>query len=675
MNLQTHPSADEDEFGPEDTCCDVMGRHLKVAFCGSNATLTVFVLFVAAVLALVGAILQLSFADQSDDSNSLTSLRVTIDDDKEAFMWSVLFAVAIALVVYPWARAANYVVLGLLRWLLFSKLVSIVLYIDAFDNGPLSTILWAVGANELAVRLSGLPPLGALSTRLLVFFIVIGLVTGLKNLMLAILQGRAILDQFTTTVRQAVQRLVVLQNLSAAAVTVAAKRARLLAKFKAARRSVKAASEGGDGDSHIVRMDSSAVAVTVTGLDESAPTLSELASGSQGRSAPELMQIAEQEERFSHASFATGSPSRGPIRSSPSMRPARGASVASVTLDSTRPDGSEADTTTGFPVHSERTSESGHVSHASGMRAQSSVGSAAGVPGADLLTRHGVQLAVLRPDGLLSTVMQGADGEELMDGDSSEGDADLQASVIHSSPSTHATQAPPSAASPASLSLRGSPEHRPASEHHPEISAPVRDNLDAEMETPKHGGDTEVDAGDLRDFEDEEDSYYVLSSYIEQGEFSLFDGKGQIIAVRNAAHAKKIVHGLFSALDVQNKGRIDREQLTWSGNGWHSPLGPGWSDDSVEGAFAEIGADNAVSFSRADLLQFTEAAVDGFRSLHLTLSSYTAVTRALNMVSNVLLSIIFVIFFVVLFSFDVQPILISLGTVSLPFCAPPPWYV
>ena len=170
INLQAHPSADEDEFGVEETCCDVLLRHMKVAFCGTNATMTVFLLFIASVLALVGLVLEVSFADQSDDSDSLTSLRLTIDGDKEAFLWSVLFAVAIALVLYPVARAINYATLGLLRWLLFSKLVSVVLYIDAFDNGPLSTILWAVGANEVAVRLSGLPSLGALSTRLLVFW-------------------------------------------------------------------------------------------------------------------------------------------------------------------------------------------------------------------------------------------------------------------------------------------------------------------------------------------------------------------------------------------------------------------------------------------------------------------------------------------------------------------------
>ncbi len=667
VNLQSHPSVDDDEFGAEDTCCDVFGRHLKVAFCGKNSTLTVFLMFIAAVLALVGAILQLSFADQPSDSDSLTSLRVTIDDDKEAFMWSVLFAVAIALAIYPFARAANYVALGLLRYILFSKLVSVVLYIDAFDNGPLSIILWAVGANEVAVRLSGLPQLGALSTRLLVFFIVIGLVTGLKNLMLAILQGRAILDQFTSTVRQAVQRLVVLQNLSAAAVTVAAKRARLLAKFKAARRATNAPDQS-DTESHIVRMDSSAVAVTVTGLDDSAPTLNDLAGNNEGKSAPELMHIAEQEERYRNTSVTSGSPSRGPVHSSPGM-PAREASVASVALDSTAPSHDDLSTAdaTGLAAHSVRTNESGHFSQTStGLRGQTSEASSSVVPGADLLTQHAVQLAVLRPDGLLSTVLQDENGQDMAPIDASRSSADA-GSRAHGDLNSRGSPSPSTAARPGPIDtavvsgLRGSPDHRPASEHHPDISAPIRDNLDAEMATPKHA--EEVDAGDLRDFEDEEDSYYVLSSYIEQGEFSLFDGKGQIISVRNAAHAKKIVHGLFSALDVQNKGRIDREQLTWSGNGWHSPLGPGWSDESVEGAFAEIGADNAVSFSRADLLQFTEAAVDGFRSLHLTLSSYTAVTRALNMVSNVLLSIIFVIFFVVLFSFDVQPILISLGTV------------
>jgi hypothetical protein len=671
VNSNEENSAQDENFGPEETCGDIVGRHIKVAFCGTNPTLILFLLFVGAVLGVVGIILQTSFAGEPQGSETLTSLRVTIDGTQETSIWNVLYAVAIALAVFPFARAVNYAFLGLIRWALFSRLVSVVLYIDAFDNGPLTTVLWAVSANEIAVRLSGLPSLGALSTRLLVLFIVIGLVTGLKNLMLAILQGRAILDHFTTTVRQAVQRLVVLQNLSAAAVTVAGKRARLLAKFNAAKDPFLSS----EGD-NIRTMESSAVAISITDLDNLAPTLGDLAGAGSERSAPELMLLAEAEAKRS-SNLHQYAPPRKAVNSSPNIRMGRAkkrfplfcaASVASVALDSTAPGGDmTADSQEGsnFAIHStahDRNSETESPSQRS-MGQNTSESHSTTVLGAELLTRHAVQLAVVRSDGLLSTVLQPG-ANDRSDDSASSLSSSLQDDTL-GGPFRHPrtgllseTRVPPSPSSSSRCA---------ATEHHVEVSAPIRDVLDADMTTPQVTD--EVNVGDLRDFEDEEDNYYVLSSYIEQGEFSLFDGKGSIVAVRNAAHAKKIVHGLFSALDVQNTGHIDREQLSWAGNGWLSPLGPGWSEDSIEGAFAEIGADNAVAFSRADLLQFTEAAVDGFRSLHLTLNSYTAVTRALNMVSNVLLGIIFLIFFVVLFSFDVQPLLISLGTlfVSLGF--------
>jgi len=735
----------EDEISGEDSCLTRFGAALRAAFCGSSPTFTVMLLFLGLVTGIVGLALQASFASNRN-SDAVSSLRLSISEET-TYAWNVLYAVAIAIGVYPFANAVNYIFLGTLRQLLFLRFFVIVLYVSAFDGGPLTTIIWAVSASELAPVLAGLPSLGSLGTRILVLFLVIGLVTGLKNLMVAVLQGRTILDQFTTKVRDAVQQLVVLQNLSAAAVVVATKRSRLLKRFHTAQQQARGAEAASGSDSasphHRAKSGAAhtAVHVPVADLDDAhmhsvelpvtMPQSSTPSSGSSPRQTNGSPQLVHATPPFTPAAAFTnndpnsflhfmpqatrvGLASSNTSHASLSSRPAPGSNLLQAEVGDPH----------ALPPLMEEGSETGSSPMRRSARAPT--------------LQEGELLAVVGRDGLLCTVplhageLAAASGFSAADGggDTAE-DSD---GVLHSSserrgmpvsimpsayghgghggvsmPGTTAPssvsgamahsssramvssadgalgwlppvsgapppRAPPVAAPDAAPTPRGgsappSLKHTSgyaagASTH--EGSSGAQGMLEDMMFQSGSGSrspDEEPDVADLRDFESEEESYAVLSQYIEAGHFSLFDGKGRIVAIRNAAHAKRIVSGLFSALDIQNSGKIAREQLTWDGDGWSEPLGPGWSDESVEGAFAGIGADNALSFTRADLLLFTEAAVTGFQSLRGTLNSFTAVTRALDMIADAVLFIVFIIFGVLLFDIDVQPVLISIGTV------------
>ncbi len=737
----------------EDSCISTVVDAFKAAFGGASPTFTVMALFLGLVMGIVGLALQASFASQKN-SDAVSSLRLTISEET-TYAWNLLYAVAIAIGVYPLANAANYIFLGTLRQLLFSRFFVVVLYVGAFDNGPLTTIIWAVSASEVAPRLAGLPSLGSLGTRLLVLFLVIGLVTGLKNLMVAVLQGRTILDQFTAKVRDAVQQLVVLQNLSAAAVVVATKRARLLKRFHAAQQRARAveATSGSDSASPLHQHRSpphTAVHVPVTDLDERSmrsvelPVSMPLQTGtaqSPPPTPPSSPAVVNATPPFSPAAAFANSDPNSFLRFAPqATRVGLGSHSMSHAAMTSRPaPGSnllqaEVGDPHALPPLMEEASESGSSPVRRSARAPT--------------LQDGELLAVVGQDGLLCTVplhstsadLSAAAGLSHMDADGAtveDSDAASHASAeiargltvsiqpaalgaVGSGPMgvgmgsvSSAGAAPTSRPMPVVVSsVDGSlgwlppvPSSQPTtSAGRPAMSLPqtscsrgaasgalwapavstgyttqpghAAQGDEREGSVPVAATEEELlfnsgsqspsnepDVADLRDFESEEENYAVLSQYIEAGHFSLFDGKGRIVAIRNAAHAKRIVSGLFSALDIQNAGKIAREQLTWDGDGWSEPLGPGWSDESVEGAFAGIGADNALFFTRADLLLFTEAAVTGFQSLRGTLNSFTAVTRALDMIADAVLYIVFIIFGVLLFDIDVQPVLISIGTV------------
>ncbi len=729
----------------------------KTAFCGKSPTLTVFMLFLAIVLAIVGGALQASF-DANIDSDAVSSLRVKINNE-HVLIWDLLYAVATALCVIPFAHAANFILLGTLRQMLFSRLFIVVLYLGAFDNGPLTVILWAIGANEVTVRLSGLPDLGQLAPRVLVLFIVCGLVTGLKNLMVAVLQGRTILDQFTAKVRGAVQKLVVLQNLSAAAVTVAAKRAKLLQRFHSAQmRAIEAAEDNESGD---FELEVPSGPESVNGQSETRPGSGTAASGdnlSGESSRASLTQMGKSRRRVDSqqllgiAGHDAGAAELHASIAESASRARAGSGVSSLSMAAPLLQVAPAAAVVAGLQHNSAAGSSGvgpSLAHAVSSMPATALSalpplntsgptprhtptlSGAQAPGKLNGDENSAVLAVVGDNGLLSTVPLDApsDASSIAHGRSSRAGTlspvlrrqrgismtvALQPNLSVASRNLFSRDAALSAAASPEKGGAGSPRGRSGSEASRGGGAIASrrgrglTTIDSVVEGEDEGDDEgattsiksntgntvsparppappageqaqvhlehghsdrsmtsseEPDAEDLRDFNVEDDNYAVLSKYIEAGQFSLFDGKGRIVAIRNAAHAKRLINQLFTALDTRNTGLITRQQLQWDGDGWNNPLGPGWSEDSIEAAFQTMGADNALSFSRSDLLLFTEAAVTGFQSLRGTLNSLSAVTRALSLLANVLLMIVFIIFGVLLFDIDVQPVLISIGTV------------
>jgi len=753
----------DDATAFEESCRTQTFAFIKKAFCGKSPTLTIFLLFLALVLAIVGAALEGSF-DANIDSDAVSSLRVKINNEF-VLIWDLLYAISTALCVVPFAHAANFLLLGTLRQLLFSRLFIVVLYLGAFDEGPLTVILWAIGANEVTLRISGLPDLGQLAPRVLVLFIVIGLVTGLKNLMVAVLQGHTILDQFTAKVRVAVQKLVVLQNLSAAAVTVAAKRAKLLQRFHSAQMRAMEAAEEADNSNGDFELDiPEAEGDAASSGSESRPPASSLEGkeSTDGGPRASLASLGKSHRRFDSQSLLvapgqeTGAEElhAGIAESAARARAGSGVSAMSGMTAALLQVAPAAAVVAGVQ-HNSAAGSAGvgpSLAHAvSSMPASalsalpplnttgatprhSSVLSGSQAPGKLSSDSNSAVLAVVGDNGLLSTVPLDASS----DANSSVAHARsirgtgalshhlrrqrgismtvaLQPSLSVASRNLFSRDAALTAASSPEKGPPGSPGRKRSgsgtstsrggalghrerglttidsvmegdeSEAEGEGSAsihgttattasparapapPAGEQAQVQLE---HGGSQhsmtsgeEPDAEDLRDFNVEEDNYAVLSKYIEAGQFSLFDSKGHIVAIRNAAHAKRLINQLFTALDTRNTGLITRQQLQWDGDGWNDPLGPGWSEDSTEGAFQSMGADNALSFSRSDLLLFTEAAVTGFQSLRGTLNSLSAVTRALSLLANFLLAIVFIIFGVLLFDVDIQPVLISIGTV------------
>ena len=744
----------EDATAFEEPCHTCTFRFIKIAFCGKSPTFTVFLFFFSIVLAIVGGALQGSF-DANIDSDAVSSLRVKINNEF-VLIWDLLYAVSVALCVVPFAHAANFLLLGTLRQMLFSKLFIVVLYLGAFDNGPLTVILWAIGANEATLRFSGLPDLGQLAPRVLVLFIVCGLVTGLKNLMVAVLQGRTILDQFTAKVRGGVQRLVVLQNLSAAAVTVAAKRAKLLQRFHSAQMRAQLAAEedanSSNGDFELdIPSDMSAAGEAETrppslsGGTEATPT-ARASFASMGKSrrhmdSQSLMPTPGQEtgafelhagiaESAARARAGSGVSSMSAL-AAPLLQVAPAAAVvAGVQHNSAAGSAGVGqslsnavssmpaaalsalpplNTSSATPRHGHGSSiGAGKLSDDSGSAVLAVVGdngllstvpldagsSASSVSHAKSGKQHALSPHLRRQRGISMTVAlqpsMSAASRNLFSRDAALTAATSPDKDAHStSPSRGGRSRAGSSSSAAGGAAGGrrgrglttiesvmeSDEDEEASVQNTTATsvsparAPVPAGEQAQVHLEHAGSQSELqsseepDAEDLRDFDVQEDNYAVLSKYIEAGQFSLFDGKGRIVAIRNAAHAKRLINQLFTALDTRNTGLITRQQLQWDGDGWNDPLGPGWSEDSIEGAFQSMGADNALSFSRSDLLLFTEAAVTGFQSLRGTLNSLSAVTRALSLLANFLLAIVFIIFGVLLFDIDVQPVLISIGTV------------
>ncbi len=734
-----------------------LGSQTLKALSGGSATLTAFLLFLGTVMAIVGVSLQLSLGADSSGSETLV---VTFENGNTTNAWNVMYAVAIALFIVPFANAVNFVILGTLRWYLFSKVFIVILYVSAFDNGPLTLIMWAIASNQVAIRLSGLPPLGALSSRLLVLFIVCGFVLGLKNLLIAILQGRGVLDEFKVKVQEAVQKLVVLQNLSAAAVSLAGKRSRLLKQFYTAQQEAAASSsvdfdaqDGGGAvlDGEQVRPDTSYESFLFT----SSRQLGGLPPSAIASLVPAATVIPDAAGTGSTAATATAVPDGAGVASvfpsavsslpsaalqglpplSTSRARARGNTVESVAavgtsagaagvgaaspanvlavvnesgLLSTLSVNTPAMTggTTSRARHTRDAAPSATAGTPSGMTNPVSSPGNPRQPSTRRMQRTLSMAVVLQPNrvagsdgagGLLNLggggISRGSGSRSLISlppvPSSSSVPAIAATSEANSASGTFFTPdgtlngastaslggvgaaipAASSATSNAATSTIASTVTAPPPKIDTSAQAATLQEttqvfFDVSDESATHSTPV-ANAEDLRDVQLEESNYAVLSEYIEAGQFSLFDANGRIVAIRNAAHAKRIIHGIFTALDAKNSGTIAREQLLWDGDGWSSPLGPGWSDDSVDAAFVTIDAANAVSFTRADLIQFTENAVSGFQALRGTLHSLSTATQALNLVANLLLSIVFTVFAVLLLDINVQPLLVSISAVVL----------
>ena len=571
-------SEEEEETSLCASCWPSTTRYAHAAICGKHAAWVTFALLGAALLGIAGAVLEQSF-DRSEDFAS--PLRFTVaETGAKGHLWSVCYALAIALALYPLARAVSHMFLDLLRLPLFTSWYVVILYVEAWENGPLTTLLWGVAVHEVALKHSGLPALGLISTRILIALVVAGVADGLKNVVVAALHGRAIVEQFTAKVQSAIQRLVLLQNFSTAAVGLARQRKALLARFMAAQEEGAAAA----GDDSEPQRSTSSGPITLEG---DAPI---------GQFAPQVAVVADLE-----APPPTGPP--GALPAAPTAGSGGGA-----------------------PGPTPRT-----------VVAPPSALLSTQTSSADLLMDHPNTLAITDSDGIMRLAHLPSEGGGTLRRRPPPRDAAAAVSL----------PARPTDVSPTPVEFSGAEAIVVGDGGGPEVtSSPTPD----------------VDVADLRDFEGEEDGYFVLAQYIEAGKFSLFSGRGRVVNVRNPQHAKRIMNGLFSALDITNSNHITREQLSWGGDGWDTPLGPGWSEESVEGAFTTLGMANGVSFSREDLLRFTESAVGDFFSMRGTLSTYSAVTEAIRLIAGGVYYIAMLAFILVLFQIEVSTVLLSLGT-------------
>jgi len=731
-----------------------LGGHTLKALSGGSATLTAFMLFLGVVMGIVGASLQLSLG--ADDTGT-ESLVVTFENGNTTNVWTVMYAAAIALFMVPLANAVNFVLLGTLRWYLFAKVFIIILYVSAFDGGPVTTIIWAIGANQAATRLSGLPPLGALSGRLQVLFIVCGFVLGLKNLLIAILQGKGVLDEFKVKVQEAVQKLVVLQNLSAAAVALAGKRSRLLRQFYAAQQEAAASSAlymdgtetsvvlGGDATAgsagfesfmftssrHLSGLPSATLASLVpaatvvpdaSGTGSAAATTTSVQDGAglastfpaavsalpaaamQGLPPLATSRARARADTFeSVAAVGTTAGSGGvgaAMQAVSNVLAVVNESGLLSTLPVSTPAVSGGSTSRARPRESSGTLPT-LGSTPGGVGAAAPSGTNASQPSTRRMQRTLSMAVVLQPTRVAGNSSSAALSPAVAAGIARSSGSRTLVAPSPAPTAAASTSLPPktgtsdtffvpglsmagtdstgslagiaSNAAGGSVSTAASGPSATAATPPPKIDTSAQ--AAALQETTQVFFDLSDDsterstpianAEDLRDVQLEETNYAVLSEYIEAGQFSLFDATGRIVAVHNAAHAKRIIHGIFTALDAKNSGTIGRQQLLWDGDGWSSPLGPGWSDESVDAALATMDAANALSFSRADLIQFTEIAVSSFQSLRGTLHSLSTATQALNLVANLLLSVVFIVFAVLLLGINVQPLLVSISAVIL----------